>query len=503
MTNRIRATLPLVLTGTLIGCATAGQPAQVAAPVATQLPAAPDRTVRPDPGEAPDLELPRIQQFRLSNGVPVLLLEKHDIPLVQTNLMLRVGSIDDPNGFEGVASLTADMLREGAAGLISLELADELEMLGARYFATAGSHSTTLGLRVPLARWADGLSLMGDMLMRPDFPAEELERLRVARLTSLIRLHDQPAPIASALFDRVVFGEEHPYGRFGLVESALREIGLEDLRRFHDRHFRPAYATLVVVGAVDRAMAERELEAVFGRWAAGDPPGRPGHQPRAPALTGRTIYLVDMPGAVQSVVRMGRVAAARATEDFYALQVLNTILGGSFTSRLNQNLREEKGYTYGATSAFDFRLFEGPFFAGAAVQTEVTGPALTEFIRELRSIREPISEEEITLARNFLASRFPANFMSVAEIAGSLGQNVMHDLPLDYQDHYVDRILAVTAGDVARVARQYIDPDNIAIVIVGDRSVVEEQIRQLDLGPIQMLEVADVLGAPPVLAGGT
>jgi zinc protease len=336
------------------------------------------------------------------------------------------------------------------------------------------------------------------MVVRPDFPAAELERLRVARLTSLIRAHDAPPAIASALLDRTLYGDAHAYGRFGLVEGALRAANVDDVRRFHDRFYRPGNATLIVVGAVGAADARARLEAAFGNWQQGAAVTAARlAEPRQ--VQGRTVYLVDKPGSAQSVIRIGRIGVPRSTEDFYALQVMNTILGGSFTSRLNQNLREDKGYAYGASSAFGFRPFAGPFTATANVQTDATGPSLVEFMNELRAIREGVREDEVALARNFLASRFPGGFESVSDIAGQLGDIVMYDLPHDYFNHYVDRVLEVTRADVERVARRYIDPDNIAIVVVGDRNAIEEQIRRLDLGPLQILEVADVLGALPVL----
>jgi zinc protease len=470
------------------------------APAQQQLPIAPpDRSAPPPAGEAPDLTLPAPQRFTLSNGLAVVLLEKHAIPLVQTNLILGVGSADEPPARIGLAALTADMLEQGARGRNALELSDAIEYLGARYFSAPGLHATTVGMRVPVARWTDGLELLADMVVRPDFPADELERLRLSRLTSLIRTHDVPAAIAGALFDRTLYGPAHAYGRFGLAEDALRAVTTDDVRAFHARHFRPNNATLVVVGAVDADAARARLEAAFGGWQPGAP-AAPARLADAPQVEGRTVYLVDKPGAAQSVIRMGRIGVPRSTDDYYALLVMNTILGGSFTSRLNQNLREDKGYAYGASSAFAFRHAAGPFVATAAVQTDATGASLEEFMNELRAIRTSASDEEVELARNFLAARFPGGFETVSEIAGQLGELVQYDLPDDYFNHYVDRVLAVTRADVERVARRYVDPDNIAIIVVGDRNAVEEQIRRVDLGPLRILEVSDVLGALPVLS---
>jgi zinc protease len=463
---------------------------------------APDRSVRPTVGETPDVELPDVHRFKLANGLEVLVLEKRTVPLVQTNLIVRAGSVRDPSDRLGLASLTADMLDEGAAGRSALEIADAMELLGARFFSSAGTHHTTVGLRVPVSRWEEGLAIMADVVLRPDFPQAEMERLRSNRITALIRQHDDPDAVASVLFGRTLYGAAHPYGREAMTESSLLAMDVSDVRTFYQRHYQPGNATLVVVGDVNADAARRALEDAFGQWERGPvfTPMTAGEQPAQ--LQGRTIYLVDQPGAAQSVILMGRIGVPRSTPDFHAIQVMNTILGGSFTSRLNQNLREDKGYTYGARSAFAFLPMPGPFSAGAAVQTNVTGPALREFMNELRAIREqPITEEEVALSRNFLASRFPGSFQSVSDIAGQLADLVMYDLPSSYFDDYVDNVMAVTRADVERVAREHVDPDHMAIIIVGDRSVIEAQVREQDLGPIRFLQITDVLGAVPVLSG--
>jgi zinc protease len=482
----------------LVAAACAPPPAAAPAPASL-----PDRTERPGVGPVPELRLPEVEHFRLVNGLEVVLMERHDVPLVQMNLLVRAGSVDDPAGREGLATLAADMVSDGAAGRSALEIADAFEQLGARFFSTASEHATTLGLRAQTARLPEALTVLADVVLRPDFPAEELERRRTQRITGLIRRHDEPAAIAGDLLVQRLYGDAHPYGRLaGGSEGSLRAMERADLEAFHRRYYRPGNATLVVVGALQREEARRLLQAAFGGWDAGETPAR--QQLPAPGqVQGRTVYLVDNPGAAQSVIQIGRIGVPRSTEDYFALEVMNTILGGSFTSRLNQNLREDKGYTYGARSAFDYRPEPGPFAASAAVQTDVTGPALREFMVELRRISEPIPPEEVALARNFLAMRYPAGFQSVSGTAGRLVDMVLYDLPEDYLERYTEQVLSVTAEDVARVAREYIDPASLAIVVVGDRSVVEEQIRAEDLGPVTLLEVTDVLGAVPVLRGGS
>jgi zinc protease len=466
-----------------------------AAPLAAQ---GPDRGQRPALDPVPELTLPALQQLELANGLRVLLMEKHDLPLVQLNLLVDAGSVRDQEGRLGVASLTADMLDEGAAGRDALALADTFEILGARFGVSGASHHSVVSLRVPVARLGAALPLMADVVLRPDFPAAELERLRKERLTGLLRQHDDPNAIAAVLSGNVLFGKAHPYGRSSGGDAvSLRAIGVADLKEFHARYWRPGNATLVVVGDVTPAGVRPLLERAFASWERAEV--SPQRVASAGQVEGRTIYLVDKPGSAQSVIRVGRIGAARDTPDYFALEVMNMVLGGAFTSRLNQNLREQHGYTYGAFSAFDMRPAPGPWLASAAVQTSATGPALSEFMNELRGMQEPVPEEEVARARSYLAARFPSSFQSVSGIAGRVSELVLYGLSPDYFNRYTERVLAVTAEDVSRVARGYIDPDNVAIFIVGDRRLVEPQVRTLGLGEVRILEIADVLGAPPEL----
>lgn len=471
-----------------------------AAPLPGQIPdAEPDRTRPPELGPPPSFDLPEIRHLALSNGLPVLLLEKRQVPIVQVDLTILAGTVAEPAGQPGVASMTAAMLDEGAGGRSALELADEVDLLGAELSTGAGEHTAAISLHVPVARLEPALALMADVALRPDFPNSELERQRVDRLTEILQWRDEPAAIADLEFDRVLYGSTHPYGVPNLGTAAsLAAMRVEDLRAFHERHYRPGAATLVIVGDVTAEAVLPLLERAFGAWQ-GAPADAPA-EPPAGQVAARRILLVDKPGAEQSEIRIGRIGAARLTDDYFPLVVMNTILGGSFASRLNQNLREDKGYSYGAFSAFAFRPWKGPFLAAAAVQTEVTAEALTEFMRELRGIRERVPEEEMERARNYVALGFPATFQTVAGTAGALGELALYDLPDDYIDHYIERVLAVTADDVQRVAGEYLDPDRVAIVVVGDRERIEAPIRALDLGPVEVLSVEDVVGPPPEVA---
>jgi predicted Zn-dependent peptidase len=269
---------------------------------------------------------------------------------------------------------------------------------------------------------------------------------------------------------------------------------------FHDTYFHSNNATLMVVGDVSASMIVPKLEEAFGQWKPSAVP--PASWPPIQQVQERKVYLVDKPAAAQSEIRIGRVGVDRLTEDYYALVVMNTILGGSFTSRLNMNLREEHGYTYGAGSSFDFRPLPGPFVARAAVQTNVTDKALGEFMKELNRILEPATDDELSRAKNYLTLRYPENFETVGQITAQLSDLVVYKLPDDYFENYTRHILAVTKDDVQRVAKKYLDPNKIAIVIVGDKQQIQKGVGDLKLGPMQVMTVDDVLGNAPNLEEG-
>jgi zinc protease len=458
---------------------------------------APDRSHPPRLGPPPTLTLKPIQHLKLSNGLPVLLYEKHEVPLVQMDLVLETGAVQDPPGKGGLASMTAAMMTEGAGSRSALELADAINFLGAQLYVSAGQHTTAVVLHTPLAKLDSALALMADVTLRPTFAAAELDRQRKERLTALIQWRDEPRALASVVFNRTLYGD-HPYGRYSIGdEKALRSFTPKDLQAFYENGFGPNNATLIVVGDITAGVLMPRLEQAFGTWNRVQP--SPVALPKITQVTERRVILVDKPGAPQSEIRIGRIGAPRLSEDYYALVVMNTILGGSFSSRLNQNLRERHGYTYGAGSRFDFRPLPGPFLASSAVQTAVTDSALIEFMKELKGILEPVPMKELERAKNYVALSFPGEFQTVGDISGKLEDLVIYGLPDDYFNGYVQHILSVTQADVLRVARKYLDPNKVDIIIVGDRSQIEEKIGALKLGPITIMNIEDVLGKAPTL----
>jgi predicted Zn-dependent peptidase len=456
---------------------------------------APDRSKPPSLGPVPQLKLPTIQKRALSNGVPVWLIEAHEVPLVQVTLLVKSGSSDDPAGKFGLASLTAAMLDEGAGSRSALEIADEIDFLGADLGASSSFDASAVRLGVPVARLSQALSVMADVALRPTFPDAELERVRQERLTDLLQARDDGATVAPMAFARLLFGPSQRYGTGAVgTPATIKSFTTSDLKSFHAAAYQPANATLIVVGDLTADGVMPQLEKQFGSWRAGSTaPGRTAVA-TAPQPTQRQIVIVDMPGAEQSQVRIGWVGVPRSTPDYFPLQVLNTILGGSFTSRLNQNLRETHGYSYGASSRFDMRLFAGPFFAGAGVQTDKTAEALREFFNELTAIGKPIPADELTKAKNYVAFGFPSGFETIGDFSAQIEQQIVYGLPDSYYADYVKNIQAVTAEAVAKASATYIQPQRFLVVVVGDRKVIEPGIRALNLGMVRTMSVQEALG---------
>jgi zinc protease len=455
----------------------------------------PDRTHPPKPAAPPALKLPPVQKHKLSNGLAVWIVEQHEVPVAQINVIIRAGSAVDPPGKFGVASMTAAMLDEGAGTRSALELADAIEFLGANLSTTSSFDYSAVRTSAPVARLGETLPLVADVVMRPSFPSEELERLRKERLTALLQARDNPAAIAQIAFPRIVFGQAHRYGTTaGGTAVELEAMTLDDVRAFHRAYYRPENATVIAAGDVTPENLLPQLEKTFGRWKAAGDSTKMASVPAAPQLTTRQIYLIDKPGAAQSQIRIGWVGVPRATPDYAVIEVLNTTLGGSFTSRLNQNLREKHGYSYGASSFFDMRLAPGPFFAAAGVQTDKTAEALREFFNEFAGILKPIPAEEVEKAKNYVALGLPAEFETSGDLARKVEELIVYGLPDEYFPSFVRAVTQVTAADVAKAAAKYIQPDKFAVLVVGDRKVIEPGIRALNLGSIEVMTLDQALG---------
>ncbi len=449
-----------------------------------------DRTVPPETGSPPAVSLPQATEFSLGNGLRVVLVEKHEVPVVAIELQLRGGASAETRGQAGLSALTADLLDEGTASRSAMEIAGEIERLGASFSSFAGRDASRVRMSVVSGRLGPSLAIFGEVVREASFPEREIERVRTEQLTRILQGRDEPRVLADNALAHVLYGDAHPYGQPVIgTEASVASLTRDHVLDFYRGRYHAGNATLVVAGDVSQETLEPLLETVLGSWRSAAAAVADGAAQRGPDATG--VYLVDKPGAAQSEIRVGRVATDRRTDDFYRLTVLNTVLGGSFTSRLNMRLREEKGFTYGARSGFALRRMAGPFVAGSAVHTPVTDSAVVEFLGEIRRMAdEPVPVEELERARNFVALRLPQSFETVSDLASRVSDLVLHELPLDYYDAYVDAVLAVTSADVQAAAQRYLS-GGFAIVVVGDRSVVEAPLRALGAGPVEVLEPED------------
>jgi len=452
----------------------------------------PDRAQAPAIGPAPALRMPAIERRRLPNGPDVWIVPMRKVPTVHLQWVNRRGG-GNPAGFPaGLAGLVADMIDEGAGTRSALEIADTIDYLGAQLTATASWDAASVDLHVPVARLAEALPVMVDVIERPTFPAAELDRLKKERLASLLEAQDDPEELIRFAFPRLLYGAAHQYGTSMLgTNKAIQAFTVDDLRRFHQTRYRPLNDTLLVItGDVTADTVMPLVEKAFGDGSGPPPEGSAAVAARQ--SDARRVFLIDKPGAAQSQIRIGWIGVPRATPDYFPIRVLNTILGGAFTSRLNTNLREVHGYAYGASSTFDMRRGAGPFFAGAGVQTDKTVESLKEFFIELTRIHEPVPAAELEKAKRYLALQMLRNFETTRDVAAAVAQQYLYGLPEDYFQTFAARVAAVTAEDVQRAGGRYIQPDKLIVVIVGDRKTIEPGVRSLNLGPLTVVEAAEI-----------
>jgi zinc protease len=444
---------------------------------------------------APALRVPAVRSFALPNGIQVRFVEQNELPLVQVTLSVSGGSRLD-GATAGMATFMAGMLDEGAGTRDALALQSELAYLGANLGTSADWDRMTVGLKVPVRSLAPALALMADVAMRPMFRADEVRRQRDLRLTALLTSRDQPNTVAGLAFNQAVFPASHPYSRNAIGDSAtVAAYDSAAVRRFYEGAMRPERATSYVVGAVRESDVRAQLTQQFGSWRPnGTALALPAVPAPAPHPATTRVWLVDKPDAAQSVVYVGWPGVERTSPDYPALAVMNTLLGGSFTSRLNMNLRESKGYSYGANSGFTWRVAPGPFLASSSVRTNVTDSSLIEIFKEIRGMRDAlVPDDELAKAKNFVELGLPGTLESTSQVAAQMAQLATFGLTLDELPRLAARVRGVTAADVQRVARQYLTPDRAHVVIVGDLAKVKAPIEALALGTSTTLEVAKLV----------
>ena len=449
-----------------------------------------DRTQAPEPGPVRPFDFPRVRRRRLDGAdAPELVTARHgQVPLVTAEVVVEGGAAAEGSEQAGIARLTSAALEAGTEVRDEEALAWELEHLGVDLDTSANWDAASVGITVHVDRLEPAMELLAEIVRRPAFPADPVERIRDEQLADILQRTKEPRALASDAAARFIFADHVPYGRpiLGRRET-VREMGPDELRAFHGARYRAGSAAILVTGAVDHDRAREVVENHFGDWR-GDPAA---HSPFdvEPRVEETRIFLVHRPGAVQSEIRMGHVGVGRHHQDYFPLVVMNTILGGSFTSRLNMSLREKHGFTYGARSSFAFRRRPGPFTVDVAVASDVTARAIEVALDEIRQLRGGgPTEDELDSARDYLRGVMPLKLQTTAQVASRLSELVVFDLPDDYFDTTRDRIAGVTAEDVERVANEQIRPDRLAVVVVGDAEQIEEPLRALDLGPIETHE---------------
>lgn len=458
--------------------------------------------VMPKPGPAPKFNLPKIERRKLSNGLELLVVQHHELPIVNMNLVVKTGGAADPADRAGLASLTASLIDEGTATSSGPEIANKLGDIGANLGSNAGWDSSNVSMTTLKRQLDPALAIFGDVVMNPAFPEGELKLQRNQRLAGLMQQRDNANAISGTVFSRVLYPGNHPYGNtlIGDVNS-VKAIEQADVQKFYQTYYRPNNAALIVVGDVTPDEMVTKLEKALSGWKAAEVPAT--SVARGPARDAGAIFLVDKPGAAQSVITIGQVAVERSTADYFPLQVMNNMLGGQFVSRVNLNLREDKGYSYGARTQFEYRRGAGPFLASAGVQTAVTKEAVIEFMKELRGIRGdiPVTEQELSYNKQSLISGYPRGFETPGGIANRLSDVVVYGLPDSYFNDYFGKVNAVTLADIQRVANKYLDPSKMAILVVGDRKTVEAGLRGIE-GWGSTLTILDTDGKPVAVGGG-
>jgi zinc protease len=445
----------------------------------------------PGPGPIRPFDLPAVTRSVLSSTAPVLAARHGAVPIATVVVVLDAGTVREPAESAGLAWLTAAALDTGAGHRSGEELAWEFERLGAELDADAGYDAMFVRLTVPVARLEPALALLADVVRRPSFPDDEVRRLRGEQLAEILQRAKEPRAHANDLIVRFVYGESSPYGRPLVGLSArVRTLGRDNVAAFHAARFQPGSSTLIVVGNVGAERALDLLDPLFGDWPDAAVP-----TPAASLSSVReasAIHLVERTDAVQSEIRIAHIGVERRHRDYFALRVMNTLLGGAFTSRLNLNLRERHGFTYGVRSAFAFRRTPGPFVIQTAVATDVTARAIEEILREVARLRdEGAGEEEVANARDYLVGLMPLELETTEQVAIRLADLAVYDLPADYFQHYRASTAAVTPADVNRVAREHLHNDRFTTVVLGNVAEIGDSLASLNAGPVHVHTAAE------------
>ncbi len=450
-----------------------------------------DRSKLPDAGIPPAARFPKLERATLGNGLEIVLAERHAVPLVTFNLTLDAGYAADQFGPAGTADLAMSMLDEGTAKRNALQISDELAGLGANLRTGSDLDSSSVFLSALKSKLDASLQIFADVVLHPSFPASDFERLKKLQLAQIEEEKSSPFGMALRVFPALLFGQGHAYANpftGSGYESTVSKITREDLVKFHQTWFKPNYAKLIVAGDTTMAEIRPKIEALFKDWAKGTAPKK--NIQTVEAKDRKAVYIIDKPGALQSVVLAGLPAPARTPADEVAIEAMNNIVGGDFTARLNMNLREDKHWSYGAGTFIAGTKAQRPLLAYAPVQTDKTKDSLVEIMKEMSDIvgPRPATGPELDKAKDLATRTLPGQWETMGAVGASIGEILRYGLPDDYFTTYPDKVRALKLDDVTAAAKKVVRPEKLTWVVVGDRAKIEPEIRSLGWGEIRYLD---------------
>jgi zinc protease len=457
------------------------------------------RKTAPSPAAMTAFTLPVPKQFTLANGLTVMLTEQHNLPIVATKMVVLGGNGDNPAENRGLAGFTARMLPEGSKGRSALKIADEMAQIGAKLESDSDPDSSQVSTEVLKRNVSADFDVLSDVVLHPAFDGKDIERIRSQRATELLQTSDDPYALSRRVSQRILYGD-HPYGYLPLgTEASIKNTTRADLEKYWSTDYVPANSALVIAGDLTETEARTLAEKYFGSWKDS---GKRSAIPDVTASPTRSIYLVDKAGAAQTMLRAVTLGTQRSNPDFAALEVANNALGGLFDSRINMNLREKNGYTYGANSYFNYRRGTGPFYIVTSVRTDTTSDALREMFKEIEGMQtSPLSPSELTLAKEAAARSLAARFETMPNTVATTGELFIYSLPLDFYGKLPAKVDAVTVSDVERVSKQYFVPGKMFIVAVGDKQKIETGLQGLNMGSVQLANFDGTLSKPAAGSG--
>lgn len=449
-----------------------------------------DRKKRPASSGEINFTLPFVQTYELSNGLKIYFSEKNDLPLIRINFLVNNGSRFDPDNLKGLTNLLAMCIDEGAGNLDALLLADEFEMLGAQFSVSSDPDLSVLSLQVLRENFVPALKLLGSVITEPHLRENDFNREKRKVLARLEQVKAEPDYIAEISFEYFLFGNDSPYAFPVLgIETTVQNIQIESIRDLYQKKFSPFNSYVVVVGNIDLKSLQTELNDVFGKWNGKTTIEEPLVNLKK---SQRKFFIINKKDAVQTEIRTGHLSSKRSEKDFFQKQILNLVLGGQFSSRLNLNLREKNGYTYGVHSRFNYFKEAGYFAVSTSVDVENTTNALREIYSEINKIKEGIIEDELLFSKSSLTKRFPANFETYRQIASNISSQIINNLPDDYFETYIERVNSVSLDDVNKTTTDSIHPAELITVLVGDSNKILGQINKDEFGETVVLDFEDV-----------